>query len=297
MKIISGLGGSGTTFVLDALDRYSSKKLFGIFDWYDLTSRVNLSPRLTRKLRSVLSSAGVRVSDLRVLRRPDSFWTDWAFNPSGRYSPEDPDFSALILAQRDYLLQTAAHRSAGLPVRRSDLSTASLTELVASYLARLEAIENDLRGEIVLFCGHWAEYGILRELGVETIYLIRDPFNSIVSHSKPARHQRDYLKRGLTALTSKEWIDTYLVGPHHYWINLAECALSHTNATIVRYHNFPADWQQVHGLPDISAGFEYKENNIAEVLAPEAIDYIYSSTRDICRALGFDDIYYQICGS
>jgi len=297
MKIISGLGGSGTTFVLDALDHYGSKRLFGIFDWYELTSRLNLSPRLFRQLRSALLSSGMRVSDLCVLRRPDSFWTDWAFNPPSRYSPQDSGFAAQILAQRDYLLKTARGRSAGLLVRRGDLSTASLTELVSSYSARLQAIEKDLRGEIVLVCGHWAEYGILQELGVETIYLIRDPFNSIVSHSKPARHQKDYLRRGLTALSSQEWIDTYLVGPHHYWIRYAECALSHSNATIVRYYNFPADWQQVHGLPDISAGFDYRANKISEVLPPELIDYIYSRTREICRTLGFDEIYYQSRGS
>lgn len=294
MKVISGLGGSGTTFVLDALRRHGSKVLFGGFDTYDLKSRLHLSPGLNRKLRRVLSWTGMHVSNLNVLKRPDTFWTDWAFNPSGSYAPEDPAFSAQVVAQRDYLLQTAKYRSEGLPIKRSDLSADSLTELVASYLARLEAIERELGEKIVLVCGHWGEYGILRELGVQTIYLIRDPFNSVVSHSKPTRHQADYLRRGLKTLNSREWIEAYLAGPHHYWIRHAEHALSHANATIIRYQHFPTDWQQVVDLPDIGAEFEYRENNVAEILAPALIDYIYARTDEICRALGFDEIYRRI---
>jgi hypothetical protein len=236
----------------------------------------------------------VYTSDLHVLQRPDTFWTNWAANPSGLYSPEDSDFPGKIASQRDYILSTVKERSAGLPVRYEDLSTSSLPDLVASYLARLEAIERDLRTNVVLLSGHWGEYGILRELGVETVYLIRDPFNSIVSHSKPIRHQKDYIRRGLTSLNSKDWIDNYLVGPHHYWIKHAEYALNHANATIIRYQHFSRDWQEVEGLPDITSEFEYKENNIAEILEPEFIDYIYDHTREICHALGFDEIYDRI---
>lgn len=297
MKVISGLGGSGTTFILHSLERRTSRTLFGMVDPDTLKRHLPLSPTLLRRLKYALTATHLRVSDFRILRRPDRFWTDWNANPSGQYAPGNPDFAEQVSAQRDYILKTVRSRSAGLPIRRDDLSTASLTDLVASYVKTVETIERDIQKNVVLLCCHWGEFGILRDLGVETIYLIRDPFNSIVSHSKSIRHEKDYLKRGLETINTKEWVDNYLVGPHHHWVDHAKHALNHGNARIIRYQHFPADWRSIDGLPDIAADFQYKENDIAELLEPAIIEYIYDRTREICEALGFDEIYHQIVGA
>ena len=136
-----------------------------------------------------------------------------------------------------------------------------------------------------MLASHWGEYEIFKKIGFETTYLIRDPYNSLISHSKPNSHQKDYLRRDLKHINTKEWIDSYLKSPHHYWINHAKTALTQKNANIVRYDNFVEDWKKLTDLPDISGEFSYSENNITEILTKENIKYIHEQTHEICKKL------------
>jgi hypothetical protein len=239
----------------------------------------------------VLRGLGSYDPKLKVLKRPDAFWTDWDVHKTGVYDPQSEAFQEDLCGQRDYLIQTRNTRSAGLKIPASDISVDSLTALVRSYLEQLEMIEHNNDFTVVLISGHWGEYGIFRDLDVETIYLIRDPLNALISHSKDIRHGKDYLKRGLENINTKKWIDNYLTGPHHYWINHAKIALSHRNSTIIRYNNFPEDWKAVNELPDISSEFLYKENNLEKILTKESIDYIHEKTKKICNILEFQSLY------
>ena len=285
MKIVSALGGGGSTFVLRALERHGYTRLFGAWDPYPNKVRLERYPALINWYHLALRLLGSYRGDLRVLKRPDSFWTDWPYHPQGVYDPGSDTFQHDLLRHRDYIVRTRHARSAGLAIRSSDLSTESLASLVASYLNTVNRIESRSRFTAVLIAGHWGEYGIFKELGVQTTYVIRDPFNSLISHSKSVRHEKDYLRRGLQHINTREWIDCYLEGPHHYWINHARSALEQENAAIVRYNHFAEDWKEATDLPDISSRFVYSENDVRGILTPESIDYIHGKTRDLCRDL------------
>ncbi len=158
--------------------------------------------------------------------------------------------------------------------------------LVKSYIEELERIEKKKKLKIIFISNTWGEHGILKELDLDTIYLARDPFNSLISYSKPIRHERNFLRRGLTNLNSKEWIDAYLEGPERFWIKHAQNMLEHKKGIIIRYNNFKNDWiKNVKNLPNISVLFNYKENNVKEILTQESIEYIRSKTKELCNKL------------
>ncbi|MBV7338400.1 hypothetical protein KFU94_61270 [Chloroflexi bacterium TSY] len=293
MKIINALGGGGSSFVLRALERINYHRIFGRLDPYPLKLKLEKKPSFIPLYHLGLKIVGAYAEKCILLKRPDSFWTDWDYHPSGRYEPSSPTFSTDLLHHQEYIVKTRFARSAGLPIAQSNLDSSSLSALVYSYLEHIKKIERKRTGEIILLSGHWGEYGVLAELNVETVYLIRDPFNSLISHSKGMRHKHDYLRRGLTDINSRAWIDAYLNGPHHYWCNHARVALTHQNAIIIRYHKFGEDWQKT-GLPDISGDFEARGNTIEDVLTKESVHYIYEQTYDICEALGFDFIYRNL---
>lgn len=294
MIIINGIGGSGSSFVIRALQRlnYSTP----------LSTKLNLAQRLLscqRKLekypallpmfKGILSHAGLHSSEYKVLMRPDTYWTDWNYQDSfTAYDPMAADFNRKLRGQKAYILANWQRRNAEVKLRPDDLSENSLPDLVHSYLNAMTEIEQEAGCSVILFASHWAEYGILKELATEnSVYLIRDPFNSLISHSKDTRHGKDYRRQGLREINQREWIDNYLSGPHHYWLRYAQAALTHKNAAIVRYDCFTEDWKAVGCLPDITNDFCYTENNIKEILNEDSIRYIHSRTADLCSKIGF----------
>lgn len=289
MKIISALGGGGSTFIMKVLRMRNYRlKLFNL-DLNDL--KINLTKRFTileKPLNLIMGGFELFLPRLKVLQRPDSFWTEWALHKTG-YNPNSENFLQDLSNHKEFIINSFKKRSAGLKISRSDLRDDSIPSLVRSYINTIEKIERKKLYRIILLAGHWGEYGIFKDLGVETVYIIRDPYNSIISHSKPNRHEKDYLRRGLKHINTKEWIDSYLKGPHHYWINHAETALSHKKGIIVRYDYFTEDWKKIKGLPDISSEFSYKENNVARILTKESINYIYEQTHEICKKLGLKE--------
>lgn len=288
MFIINALGGSGSSFIFRALEKTCyGLPLFGV-NPYRMKIILEKYPYLIPSLNFLLTILGRYVPNPLVLMRPDRFWTEWKFNETGTYDPLHPQYQELLQSHRIYLVQTRYLRSAGIKVSKNKLSSASLTELVGSYLEVMRTAEIERSVNIVLISGHWGEYGIYKELGVETIYIIRDPYNSLISHSKEKRHAKDYRKIGLIHINTPAWIDNYLIGPHHYWVKHAETALSHPNAIIVRYNHFREDWKQIPGLPDITPHYEYKENKIERILSRDSVNYIDSKTRHICKELRFD---------
>ncbi len=293
MKIISTLGGGGSTFVFRSLEEQTYSPLFNRYNTYSTKTRLEKNPRLISIYKTLLQLLNCHDPQLKILMRPDAFWTDWQFNKKGNYDPQNRSFRHKLCQQKEYIITTRAKRSAGLTISREKISTDSLASLVNSYIEQLQILESTHNFTIVLLAAHWGEYGIFKEIGVDTIYLIRDPYNSLISHSKSIRHKNDYLQRGLNHINTKEWIDTYLAGPHHYWINHAKSALNHKNATIVRYNQFPNDWQKVTGLPDISNDFTYKENAVKEILTADSINYIYEKTGTLCKAIGIGDVCHK----
>jgi hypothetical protein len=290
MQIIGALGGGGSSFVLRAIDRCNYRPLPGGLDPYPYKRHLERYPALMLAFRTLLRGVGRYRPQYRVLKRPDSFWTDWAYHASGTYAPDAPTFAEDLRRFRDYLVRTRQTRSDNLPIRPGDLQCATHIELVRSYLARLTDLEERLAGQIVLMAGHWAEYGLLADLDVPTIYVVRDPFNALVSHSKDIRHGDDYRRRGLSELNSPDWIDAYLRGPHHDWVGFAEAALRHRSATIVRYHALDQEWPRQTGLPDITPRFNNRENDIRSILTPESIDRVYGQTRHVLGPLGLEDV-------
>jgi len=247
MKIISTLGGGGSSFVLRSLE-YRNYKPCLKFNTYQIKLRMEKGPASLKAYHLLVRLLGCYTPSLIVLKRPDSFWTDWKYHKTGVYNPASQNFQKDLTHQKDYLVQTKQVRSAGINISAADLVTTTLPDLVASYLQQLQNFEvRNKRSRVVLLSTHWGEYGIFKELNVETIYLIRDPFNSIISHSKEIRHQKDYQRRGLDNINTKEWLDTYLIGPHHYSLNHARTALEHQGAVIIRYNYFVEDWQKVTG--------------------------------------------------
>jgi hypothetical protein len=292
MEIIGALGGGGSSFILRALDKYDYRSLFGMFNTYTTKVRLEKYPSLIAPYNLLLRLLGCYSNKVKVLKRPDVFWTDLTWHEQGTCKPNSETLDDDLIGQRDYIVKTRLTRSAGLEISERDISTESLPLLVKSYLDRMEVLEQEHGFKVVLVSCHWSEYGIFKELGVETIYLIRDPFNSLISHSKGLRHKKDYLRRGLENINTTEWIDTYLEGPIHYWFNFARTALEHDKAIIVRYNHFAEDWKKVEGLPDISGEFVYSENDVAKILTRESIEYIYEKTRELCNELGLETEKY-----
>jgi hypothetical protein len=289
LKIINGLGGSGSSYVLRSLEKHRYRN-FLLFDTYRMGKRLKRKSSIFASVYHLcLRVIGFYSPKLKILMRPDSFWTDWNFHETGIFDPSSPTYKDDLLRQRDYIVATKHTRSAGLKISTSDLSVDSLTALVESYLKYLNAVEQKLGYKVILIASHWGEYGIFKELGVETIYLIRDPFNSLISHSKAVRHEKDYKRRGLANINTKEWIDNFLLGPHHYWLNHAWVALEHKSASIVRYSRFVEDWKKLQGVPDITPYFEYKENPVTKILTRKSIEYISEKTKTVCELLGIAD--------
>jgi hypothetical protein len=285
MKVISAIGGSGSSFIIRALEKTQFGNGERAERVYELKRRLEKAPRLLAPFHGVTRFAGLYKRRLLILMRPDAFWTDWRYNAACQYKPESDTFPQDLISQREYLMRTRFLRSAGIKLRRKSISVTSLRSLVESYLEALKEFEKANELETVLISCHWGEYGIFRELGERTIYLIRDPLNSLVSHSKEARHQKSYQRRELHDINSQAWIDAYLKGPEHYWINHAESALNHKNAAILRYQRFTDDWLRLEGLPDITDQFFYRTNKLDEILSKESIDYITGETRRLCEQL------------
>ncbi len=289
MKIISALGGGGSTFIFRNLNRLYFKPSYLGFNFYKIEQKVmKYSPFLLNHFKYLMRLIKAYQPQYKVLKRPDAFWTDRNYHKTG-YNPNGKDFSQNLRDHKNYILKLYIRRSAGIKIFPSYLKDDTLSSLVKSYIERIKHMEKKLKIQIVLLSSHWGEFGILKEIGVKTIYLIRDPYNSIISHSTFHRHQKDYLRRGLKDINTKECIDTYLKGPHHYWIYHAKTALTHKNAIIIRYNKFKEDWQKIKDLPDISHGFKYSENNIKKIFTKESIQYIYEQTHEICDKLSIDN--------
>lgn len=289
MIIISAIGGCGSTFIIKTLKKKNYNLSLKVLDLNKLNDKISNHISIMHKpFRFLMNSLEKIFPRPKILRRPDAFWTEWEVFKK-EYNPDNPEFHQDIQDQKEFILNNINKRSAGIKIHKSDLKEDSLLSLVKSYVKSMERIEKNRRYKIVLLSGHWGEYGIFKELRLKTIYIIRDPYNALISHSKSNRHEKDYLRRGLKHINNKEWIHCYLKGPHHYWINHAESALNHKNAIIVRYNKFKRDWQKVNDLPDISKEFRYVENNISEILTKESIKYIYEQTHEICEKLGFDE--------
>lgn len=290
MKVISALGGGGSSFILRELQRVSYTKLFGLYDPFSIRLNLERFPYLIHPFNLTLKALGAYRPKMAVLMRPDAYWTDWSYRDDFAYNPASNDFERELKRQADYIVETRQKRSAGLKIRRADLSDESLVSLVASYLEALEKIERENGMTIVLISGHWGEFGVFRDLDIETVYVIRDPYNSLISHSKGIRHEKDYRRRGFNDINDARWIDSYLSGPQHYWIDHAKAALATRNATLVRYHRFAEDWRQIDGLPDITPSFSYKENPVGDVLTAESIRFIHEKTDALCQDLGLGEI-------
>ncbi|MFX0132104.1 MAG: hypothetical protein ACFFDN_00530 [Candidatus Hodarchaeota archaeon] len=281
MKIINAIGGSGSTFVLRELQRLNYPLSCTFIKIVNLEKK----PKLIPLYNKICKFFGLYKDKYRVLMRPDSYWTDWNVNGKCTYNPSSYDFFVEILLQKKYILDFWQRRSAYIKIPENILEIYSLHSLVKSYIEFMEKKEKELNKEIFLISGHWGEFGILKDLNIPTIYLIRDPWNSLISHSKLERHQKDYLKRGLKHINQKEWINNFLEGHSHFWINLATSILEHKNAKIVRYNNFVEDWKEIDGLPDITNNFVYKENDVNQILTQESIEYIRNKTSDLCKKL------------
>jgi hypothetical protein len=294
MIVINGIGGGGSSFVWQSLDKLHYRKILGRFDLFKVKSWLHKRPNFLPVFYSLMRLIKQYPPDYIVLIRPDSFWTDWKFHPSGVYNPRSSSFYEDLLGQRNYIITTRHYRSAGLQVNQNNLHIETLPRLVKSYLKQLKDIEEKIGSKIILISGHWGEYGIYKEINQEAIYLIRDPYNSLISHSKGNRHKNDYVRRGLDHINTKEWIDNYLFGPHHYWVQHARTALEHPGAQIIRYHCFKEDWKKIPYLPDISSDFIYSENDVKKILTKESIEYIYSNTRDLCQEIGIVDVHKEL---
>ncbi|MFX1504290.1 MAG: hypothetical protein ACFFDH_25240, partial [Promethearchaeota archaeon] len=216
---------------------------------------------------------------LKILPRPDGYWTE------AMYDPNNKDHKKELYKLKLHILRTKNYRSGGLKINPSKIETDSMKSLVKSYIKELARIEKKKRLNLILLSSSWGERGFYKDLDFDTIYLIRDPFNSLISYSKSMRHEYNFLKRGLKNINTKTWIDAYLEGPERYWINHARTMLDHKKGVIIRYNNFKEDWKKVKGLPDISPFFKYKENNIQEILTQESIEYIRFKTEKLCKEL------------
>lgn len=289
MKIISALGGGGSTFVITALEKQNFGHRFPGMTTFKLHEILRSRyPFLVRPFLYSLQRVGEYRPQFKILRRPDAFWTDYQYHEAAVYDPDHPAYSQHLQGQKAYLLRFITRRSAGIPVVASEIAGSTLPALVNTYVKKMQDVDKNNPFTIVLVAAHWGEYGIFKALNLDTIYLIRDPFNALISHAKPIRHQFDYERRGLADINSRSWIDAYLFGPAHHWVGHARAALSHPGAIVVRYNHFQEDWQQVKGLPDISRDFVYKQNDVRQILNSASIAYIYEQTKEICQELDLE---------
>ena len=299
MKIISTLGGSGSTFINTSLEQYNYAALsfFGrsMNGWKLKHLMERLCPTFTKSYLRLLSACRLYKPVYIVLKKPDSFRTDWKRRRKKNYFGHFPDIpypypaehmGTCLRDERDYLIYERDYRSGRLPIRKENISTESSKKLVETYFQEIRRLEREINATVVLMSNHWGEFGILKELAEDAIYLIRDPFNSLISHAKAQRHKADYRIRGLTDINSKEWIDSFLSGPRHYWIRHAENALTHPGSRIVRYCSFKDDWKKITDLPDITDRFSYRKNDVRATLTKESIDYINSKTRPLSERIG-----------
>ena len=284
MKVISAVGGGGSTFIVNELEKANfAPTLPGTYAYKIFGRLLSVEPRLVQGYLVGLKLFGLYKPTIHVLRRPDAFWTDFSYHELATHDPDHPNYQQHLEGQKRYIDKFRIKRSAGIPIDMEAIPHSSLDELVKGYLNEVSG--SKISSEVVLVAAHWGEYGIFKKLEMPAIYIIRDPFNALISHSKQIRHHKDYLRRSLTDINSQAWINAYLYGPAHRWVQHARFAFTHRNAIIVRYTHFPEDWQQVKGLPDISKNFRLKQNDITAVLSPESIDYIYEQVKDLCRDL------------
>jgi hypothetical protein len=285
MKIISALGGGGSTFVIQSLEKLNYRgTLFGL-NLHQTKNRLLNYPIIYDFFHTLMLIVGIYKPKIKVLIRPDAFWTDFRVHKPGKYAPDHINIDKHIENQKKFLIDTRYRRSAGIKFKSKDLDSTNLSTLIISYIEKMQDIENHSRYQIVLLSCHWGEYGLFKDLNIPTVYLIRDPFNSLISHSKGVRHRDQYLKRGYLQINTKEWIDAYLRGPIHNWIGHAKAALTQPNAQIVQYDRFAKDWKMLRELPDIGKSFRYHENDIHETLTKSSIEYILHETKELCSEL------------
>lgn len=289
MIIVSALGGGGSSYVTRALQRLNFPAA-GPAKLQDallaLRSVAERTPQRIPCMLRMLKAVGLYTDRVRVLMRPDAFWTDWPYNPAGTYDPAAPDFADRLAAQRAYIATHRIRRSAGIPVPIDRMPLDGLGALVSGYLSAIEDAEREKGFTAVLVSGHWGEYGVFREIGRAAYYLVRDPWNSVISHSRMSRHGGDYRRRGFTDVNDRGWIDCYLSGPHHYWIRHAETAAAQEGAAVLRYDRLAEDWARAPGLPALRRPFEARYNDVRSVLTEASIAYIRERAEPLCRELG-----------
>lgn len=283
MFIINGLGGGGSTFVLRQL------QLVNYHGNEKITHKRRGLEKTPWKIPFYNFAWGITgryTPKLHVMMRPDSYWSDPSVAPRD-LKLSDIKTPDLVKGQRDYLVDQAAKRSSGVTISKEKLSTNSLHDLADSYLTILRNHEKETGQQLVLLSGHWGSFGIYNDLDVPMTYLIRDPFNSVISHGKGIRHENLYLGRGLTSVDSIDWVNCYLNGPLIFWKSHAKAAATHKSANILRYNEFAQDWRNhLAELPDISNKFSYKESAVTDILSQNVRDYIFSEVGDYFAPLG-----------
>ncbi|MFW6129669.1 MAG: hypothetical protein ACOC56_00705 [Atribacterota bacterium] len=289
MEIVSALGGGGSTFIIDALNVQNYTPVFGEYTPYNKWEKFRKHQWMVPIYLFLMKTTGNYKDKIRVISRPDAFWTDWKYFPKAEYNPKMCDFKKDLEKQREYIIENIYRRSGGIRVNKNKIKIKTLEDLVRTYVNEITKKEKKKKYLVVLVSGHWGEYGVFKSLGYKTIYLIRDPFNSLISHSKKIRHEAEYKRRGFKNVNDKRWIDSYLNGHSHKWINHAKTALEHKNSLIIRYKYFKKDWKEkIKNLPDITNKFEYSENNIRDYLTKESIEYIKNKTSYLCEKLRID---------
>lgn len=275
MYVLSSLGGSGSTYVLRQLRRHNHR-------WPSLSDYVQtLRDKYRCDLTPMLRTAGLYRHRYRICMRPDNF-----YSTDGKYDAEYEASNEGLVDQARYIEHWSRLRSAGIRVRANALSTASLAGLVESYVALLRRYESESGSEIVLLCNHWGEIGLLRELGIPTIYLVRDAFNSIISYSKEMRHEEEFTRFGLDDPNSTAWANAFLNGPLSFWVRHVENALADEHGQVLRYDRLADDWHRcAPGLPDITSSFRASRNDVSAKFSGNVIAFIESQTRSLWDAV------------
>ncbi len=239
----------------------------------EFRSLLNLTLKKLGKIFKILTP------NLVILTRPDSYRSEFM------YDPESESYKNEINKLKSFIFETIHTRSGGLKIDYKEIDTTSIESLVKTYIEEIIKIEKKKKVQVVLLSCSWGEHRVFKNLGIETVYLVRDPFNSLISYSKSIRHEDEFLRRGLKSINTKEWIDAYLDGPIHFWINHTRVMLEHEKSIIVRYNYFKDDWKLINNVPNISKFFNYKENDVTKILNPESIEYIRYRTRELCEKL------------
>lgn len=281
MIIITTHGGGGSTFLLNQFNLLNY--------WPRATQRVveAIDRRLRLKGQLFLRLLRLYRHHYAVLIRPDTFFSDTKHNLRGLYDVDFIHSAEGLRQQKEYIVSSWRSRGGRIPVPPDALDDSSLLALARSYLEFLRAEEAKAGFEVVFISGFWGQWGIYKELGVPAVYLIRDPANAILSFSKPIRHEKEFRRLGLSDPGSLEWIDAYLEGPIHWWVQMARTALAHEQGRIIRYNQFAEDWRKwLPDLPDISGGFSYSENQPAAAFSPEILKHIAEKTGPLCREIG-----------